>query len=190
MVSTNDPDLAQRVRMLRSHGSSPKYYHSEVGGNFRLDGLQAAVLRVKLRHLDDWTGGRQKNAATYQRLFREAELSMARAGDQWASSPGEANVALPAALPDRRHIFNQFVIRAKRRDELAAFLREAGIYSEVYYPVPLHLQECFQALGYHPGDLQVSEEAARETLALPVYPELTVEMQASVADSISRFYEV
>jgi dTDP-4-amino-4,6-dideoxygalactose transaminase len=171
MITTNDAALAHKARLLRNHGAEPKYYHKLVGGNFRLDALQAAVLRVKLRYLDDWTAGRQRNAAQYRRLFGEAGLA------------GAAFV-LPTEEPARRHIYNQFVIRQAERDPVVAVLKERKIGHEVYYPVPLHLQECFAACGYKPGDLPASEQAARETLALPIYPELTEEMQAAVVDAV------
>jgi dTDP-4-amino-4,6-dideoxygalactose transaminase len=171
MITTNDADLAHKARLLRNHGAEPKYYHKLVGGNFRLDALQAAVLRVKLKYLDGWTEGRQRNAAQYRRLFAEAGLA-------------GANVVLPTEEPRRRHIYNQFVIGTTRRDAVIAVLKERKVGHEIYYPVPLHLQECFAACGYGPGDLPASEQAARETLALPIYPELTEEMQGGVVDAV------
>ena len=175
MITANDPDLAHRARLLRNHGAEPKYYHKLVGGNFRLDALQAAILRIKLRYLDGWTAGRQRNAATYHRLFAEAGLA--------------ADVILPVEEPERRHIYNQFVIRTDRRDAVMAKLKDHKIGHEIYYPVPLHLQECFAGLGYKPGSLPESERAARETLALPIYPELTEEMQAAVVSAIAEAYQ-
>lgn len=174
MVTTNDPALAEKVRRLRNHGYRQKYFSQDVGGNFRLDAIQAAVLRVKLPHLDDWTAGRQRNAQTYHRLFAAAGLSQ---------------IGLPAELPNRRHIYNQFVIRCPHRDELMDFLKERKIGSEIYYPQPLHLQECFASLGYKAGDYPESERAAAETLALPIYPELTEAMQEIVVNTITEFYK-
>ncbi len=173
MVVTNDPDLADKVNLLRGHGARPKYQHRVVGGNFRLDALQAAVLRVKLRHLDSWTAGRQRNAATYRRLLREAGL--------------ETMIGLPTQRADTRHIYNQFVIRSPRRDALMAHLTAHQIGCEVYYPVPMHLQECFADLGYVKGDFPHSEAAAQESLAIPIYPELTESMLRRVVEVIADF---
>jgi dTDP-4-amino-4,6-dideoxygalactose transaminase len=175
MVVTNDKALAERVNILSKHGSQPKYYHKFVGGNFRLDTLQAAVLRVKLKYLDDWTAGRQRNAATYRRLFAELGL--------------ESVVELPLEAPNMRHIYNQFVIRFPQRAALMAHLKEHKIGHEIYYPVPMHLQECFADLGYKAGDFPRSEAAANESLAIPIYPELTEEMQRTVVETIARFYD-
>ena len=170
MITANDPELAHRAKLLRNHGAEPKYYHKLVGGNFRLDALQAAILRIKLRYLDGWTAGRQQNADRYRRLFAEAGLQ---------------DVVLPPEEPERRHIYNQFVIRTGRRDAVMAELKERKIGHEIYYPVPLHLQECFADLGYKPGSLPHSEKAALETLALPIYAELTEEMQSAVVDALA-----
>lgn len=159
MVVTADAELADKLRSLRAHGSKPKYYHKIVGGNFRLDALQAAVVRVKLKHLDAWTGGRQRNAALYDAKFTAAGLPADR-------------LSTPAVRRDR-HIYNQYVIRTPERDGLKAHLAEAGIGTEIYYPLPLHLQECFAELGYAEGSLPEAEAAAKETLALPIYPELS-----------------
>ena len=174
MVVTNDEALGRAVRVLRVHGSEPKYYHKVVGMNSRLDALQAAVLRVKLRHLDAWTEGRQRNARRYNERLENLLDS--------------AGIVTPTESGKGRHIYNQYVIRAPRRDVLVEFLKSNGIGCEIYYPVPLHLQECFRDLGYREGDLPESELAAQETLALPIYPELTEEMQDHVVETIERFY--
>jgi dTDP-4-amino-4,6-dideoxygalactose transaminase len=166
MITTKDGSLADRIRLLRSHGSRTKYYNELLGGNFRLDEIQAAVLRVKLRHLETWTEARRRNAALYRR-----ELG------------GVKSVTLPSEVPNSRHVFNQFVIRSKRRDSLMSHLKEAGIGCEIYYPVPLHLQPCFSHLG---GHFPESEAAAKESLALPVYPELSREMIQFVAESVAN----
>jgi dTDP-4-amino-4,6-dideoxygalactose transaminase len=173
MITATDPALAHKAKLLRNHGAEPKYYHKLVGGNFRLDALQAAILRIKLRCLDGWTAGRQANADRYRALFTQAGLT---------------DVVRPTEAPERRHIYNQFVIRTSRRDAVMAKLKEHKIGHEIYYPVPLHLQECFAGLGYRPGSLPESERAARETLALPIYPELTEEMQAAVVSAIAEAY--
>ncbi|MGH7825196.1 MAG: DegT/DnrJ/EryC1/StrS family aminotransferase [Candidatus Binatia bacterium] len=173
MAVTNDKDLAESLRTLRIHGGKPKYYHRVVGGNFRLDAIQAAILRVKLKYLALWSEKRRNNAGRYRRLF--AELGLAE------------GVSLPSDAPG--HIYNQFVGRFPDRDDLQTFLRERGIETEVYYPVPLHVQECFQNLGKRAGDFPRAEDASRESLALPVYPELTPEQLAYVARQISQFYD-
>jgi dTDP-4-amino-4,6-dideoxygalactose transaminase len=183
MITSNNPELAQQVKLLRNHGQQPKYHCKIVSGNFRLDELQAAVLRVKLRHLDKWTSARQRNAQTYRRLFTEAELMV--------ESPEQLDgwgVVLPQEAPDRRHIYNQFVIRSGRRDELKAHLAKCGIGTEIYYPVPMHVQESFAFLGYQAGDFPNSEKAAAQSLALPIYPELTEAMQTQVVETILDFY--
>lgn len=174
MIVTNDSALADQVTLLRGHGARHKYDHQFVGGNFRLDALQAAVLRVKLPYLDTWTAGRQRNAATYQQLFADSGLT--------------SIIGLPVALPGRRHIYNQFVIRCPRRDELMADLKAHEIGCEIYYPIPMHLQACFAELGYQKGDFPHSEAAANETLAIPIYPELTPAMQSAVVMAIAEFY--
>ncbi len=174
MITTNDRALAERVRLLRNHGAHPKYYHKLIGGNFRLDAIQAAVLRVKLNYLDRWSAARQKNAARYRQLFAEAKLEM---------------IGLPVEKPERRHIYNQFVIRVAERDTLLAYLKQHNIGTEIYYPIALHLQECFANLGYRVGDFPESERAAKETLALPIYPELSDVRQRVVVDVIVAFCE-
>jgi dTDP-4-amino-4,6-dideoxygalactose transaminase len=183
MVTGNDPALADQVRLLRGHGARPKYYHKVVGGNFRLDALQAAVLRVKLKYLDGWSAARPRNAATYRRLFAAAGLVREDASDM-DRQPG---VVLPHDAGYGRHIYNQFVIRATRRDELIAYFKQRHIGCEIYYPVSLHLQECFAGLGYRAGDFPCSEAAAAQTLALPIYPELTEEMLSAVVGAVSDF---
>ncbi|NQU43950.1 DegT/DnrJ/EryC1/StrS family aminotransferase [bacterium] len=174
MVITKDADRAEKLDRLRAHGSKPKYYHSIIGGNFRLDALQAAVVTVKLRHLDAWTARRQANAKRYNDLFAKAGMIE------------DGTVQLPQVTADR-HIFNQYVIRVPCRDALRNHLKERGIGNEVYYPVPLHLQECFANLGYHAGDCPESEKAAQETLALPIYPELTQDQAQYVVEEIVGF---
>jgi dTDP-4-amino-4,6-dideoxygalactose transaminase len=192
MITANDPALAHRAKLLRNHGAEPKYYHKLVGGNFRLDALQAAILRIKLKYLDGWTAGRQRNADRYRRLFSEAGLTIDHRPstidhDRLSMAHGPSSiVVLPTEDTERRHIYNQFVIRTDRRDAVMAKLKERKIGHEIYYPVPLHLQECFANLDYQPGSLPESERAARETLALPIYPELTEEMQAAVVSAIAE----
>ena len=177
MLTTNDEGLARRLRILRVHGGETKYHHSEVGINSRLDAVQAAVLRVKFPHLDAWSDARAERAETYRRLFTDAGLA--------------EEVGLPFVREGVRHIYNQFVVRIVgegRRDALIEHLRQARVGTEVYYPVPLHLQECFRYLGHREGDFPEAERAACETLALPVYPELTLRQQEYVVDSIRRFF--
>ena len=174
-VTTDDDDLAKKLRALRVHGAEEKYYHKYVGLNSRLDGFQGAVLRIKLPHLDAWTEKRRDNARRYRTLFTDAGLT--------------EQVGLPVERENGRHIYNQYVIRvANDRDRLRDFLTERGIGTDIYYPVPLHLQQCFAYLGYREGQLPESERAARETLALPIYPELRPEQQEYVVDSISQFF--
>ena len=174
LCTAQDADLAEKLRVLRVHGGKPKYFHSMVGGNFRIDELQSAVLNVKLKYLDGWTAGRQRNAAIYREVFAAAGL--------------EGTVTLPHAVPGYRHIYNQFVIRAPERDRLRQYLTDNGVGTEIYYPVPLHVQECFAYLGGKPGDCPESERAARETLALPIYAELERGQLEYVVDVIRRFY--
>jgi dTDP-4-amino-4,6-dideoxygalactose transaminase len=174
LCTTNDAELAESMRVLRVHGGKPKYFHAVIGGNFRIDELQAAVLRVKLKYLDGWTAGRQRNAAYYESAFAGAGLG--------------AKLRTPFAAAGQRHIFNQYVVRAERRDALRARLAEHGIGSEIYYPVPLHLQACFSYLNYRAGDFPHSERAAAETLALPIYPELEQEQLAHVVATVAEFY--
>jgi dTDP-4-amino-4,6-dideoxygalactose transaminase len=174
LCTTNDPELAEHMRVLRVHGGKPKYFHALIGGNFRIDELQAAILRVKLKHLDAWTEARRRNAAFYDAAFERTGLA--------------PKVVTPRAAAGGRHIFNQYVIRAERRDALRAALTERGIGTEIYYPVPLHLQQCFAYLEYARGDFPESERAAGETLALPIYPELSEEQLALVVAGVAEFY--
>jgi len=176
MCTTQDPALYERMRILRVHGSHPKYYHGLIGGNFRLDEIQAAVLAIKLPRLDAWTAARQRNAAFYRTAFERAGLD-----------GGPISAPAPPPSP-ARHIWNQFVIRAQRRDELRRFLAEAAIGTEIYYPVPLHLQRCFDYLGHAAGDFPQSERAALESLALPIYPELSHAQLEHVVERIAAFY--
>jgi dTDP-4-amino-4,6-dideoxygalactose transaminase len=173
LMTTNDDALAAKLRLLRVHGMQPKYYHQVVGINSRLDALQAAILNVKLKHLDEWHTARQRNAARYNELFTQA---------------GIEEITPPVERPQRRHIYNQYTIRAAQRDELMKHLQSNGVGCEVYYPVPLHQQQCFADLGFIEGDLPVTEQAAREALSLPIYPELMTEMQDYVVAQIARFF--
>jgi dTDP-4-amino-4,6-dideoxygalactose transaminase len=186
LCTTGDPDLAESIGILRLHGGKPKYYHRVVGMNSRLDALHAAVLRVKLRHLDAWTGGRQRNAALYDALFADA-------GAMTSAEPLEGGgfpLRTPEPAPDgARHIYNQYVIRvpAPIRDAVRDDLASKGVGTEIYYPVPLHLQECFESLGYRRGDLPHSENAADETIALPIFPELSEAQIEHVARTIIAY---
>jgi dTDP-4-amino-4,6-dideoxygalactose transaminase len=183
-VTTDDEALEEHVRRIRNHGSKRRYYHEEIGWNSRLDALQAAVLRVKLKHLDEWNQKRRMVACKYHGLFAAAGLV-----EHGASRVNQqAPIALLASPTDAHHIYHQFVVRAWRRDELRSFLTERGIGTEIYYPVPLHLQECFAYLGYRAGDLPESERAAREVLALPIFPELREDEQQRVVGAIAEFY--
>jgi dTDP-4-amino-4,6-dideoxygalactose transaminase len=177
LVTTADRPLADRVRSLRQHGEESTYDHTRVGLNSRLDAVQAAVLRVKLGHLDDWNAAREANAASYARLFEEAELL-----------EPDGPITLPRVRAGARHIYHQFVIRAPRRDGLRDHLKKAGIGCAIYYPIPLHLQRCFASLGYRPGDFPVAENAASTSLALPIYPELSESQQREVVQAIRRFF--
>jgi dTDP-4-amino-4,6-dideoxygalactose transaminase len=172
MVVTNDERLAERIRALRVHGARPKYYYGIVGGNFRLDAVQAAVLRVKLKYLDNWTRARQANASRYRVLFEDMGLL--------------EDVTLPQDVPG--HVYNQFVIRVRERDGLREHLRGQRIGTEIYYPLPLHMQECFRNLDYVEGDFPHAEAAARESLALPIYPELEEAQQRYIVTQIGEFF--
>jgi dTDP-4-amino-4,6-dideoxygalactose transaminase len=179
LVTTNDGALAHEIRLIRNHGMEPKYFHGRIGANFRIDALQAAVLRVKAPHLPAWTAARRRNAATYRALFQEFELT---------------DVTLPVEPSGRTHIYNQFVIRVPRRDALRDFLTERHVGTEIYYPLPLHQQACFgnSEFGIQNSELKSlpnAEEAARSSLALPIYGELTADQQRYVVESIARFYD-
>lgn len=179
MVLCQDEAMAKRLRALRNHGMENRYYHQIIGGNFRIDALQAAVLSIKLPHLDAWSAARRANAAFYRQEFARTGLggTLTLPSEPYAASGAE-----------NHHIYNQFVIRAPRRDELCAHLAEHRIGNAIYYPVPLHLQQCFADLGCREGDYPESERAAKETLALPIFPELTREEQTCVVETISAFY--
>jgi dTDP-4-amino-4,6-dideoxygalactose transaminase len=173
MIVTHNEYLAEKLQILRVHGGKPKYHYQIIGGNFRLDALQAAVLRVKLPYLPSWTKSRRNNAQRYRLLFEEMKL--------------REYVLLPEDTPG--HIYNQFVVRVSDRNRLQGFLRERGVETEVYYPIALHLQQCFQYLGYRKGSFLHAEAAATETLSLPIYPELTAEQQRYVVNQIKAFYQ-
>lgn len=173
MLTTNDDELAGKLKMLRVHGARNKYYHESIGMNSRLDAIQAAVLRAKLPHLDVWTEGRRRNAELYRGMIRKLAIP----------------VTCPVEKPyQNRHIYNQFVILGSRRNELQAYLKAQGIGTEVYYPVPMHLQSCFSYLGYRPGDFPISERLANESLALPIYPELEPDDIEYVCRALKAFY--
>ncbi|MDX2053508.1 MAG: DegT/DnrJ/EryC1/StrS family aminotransferase [Polyangiaceae bacterium] len=184
MITTNDEALNERLRVLRAHGSKPKYYHSLVGGNFRLDAVQAALIRVKLRRLDGYTQARQKNAARYDELF----LASSQANKWSAGAASTRLFTLPSAL-QTRHVFNQYIVTVAggQRDALRKHLQAEGIGTEVYYPVPMHLQACFSSLGHKVGDFPVAEAAAQDTVAIPIFPELTGEEVESVVRSMLAF---
>ncbi len=179
LVTARDPELAEHMRRLRNHGSPRRYLHEEFGWNARMDAIQAAVLRVKLAHIDKWSHERRERAARYNLLLAEAGL---------LSVKGNSPVRLLEIAPGAHHVFHQYVIRVERRDELRKFLTDLKIGTEVYYPIPLHLQPCFAYLGYREGDLPESERATRDALALPMFPELTEEEQRWVVQSIAEFY--
>jgi dTDP-4-amino-4,6-dideoxygalactose transaminase len=181
MVVSNDSSLCEKVKILRDHGAESRYYHKTVGGNFRLDAIQAAVLNVKLQYLDQWSQKRRENASDYDRRFREAGLvarGLVRTPEAVYQRSGDPNY----------HIYNQYTLRVKDRDRLHSYLKENEIGNAIYYPVPLHLQECFRGLGYREGDFPAAEEAARTVLSIPVYPELTDEQREYVVNKIAEFY--
>lgn len=177
MLTTNDAELAEKLKVLRAHGAKRKYFHDYVGLNSRLDSLQAAILRVKLRYLDQWTDKRRENAQTYRKLFSRTGLS------------SDGLIRLPLEVEGMFHVYNQFVILAKDRDGLKAYLQEKGVGTEIYYPLPLHLQACFAGLGFQKGDFPISERASESSLAIPIYPELSEDDQQYVVDTIDAFYE-
>jgi len=187
VVTTHNPEMAEHMRRLRNHGSPRRYYHDELGWNGRMDAIQAAVLRVKLAHVADWNARRRKHAATYDQLFAESGLT-SQLGSKGLSHQGGLPVRLLACSPRASHVFHQYVIRAHRRDELRKFLSDRQIGSETYYPLPLHLQPAFSYLGLKTGDLPVSEQAASDVLALPMFPELTDAEIGWVVESIADFY--
>jgi dTDP-4-amino-4,6-dideoxygalactose transaminase len=172
LVTTNDAALATELRLLRNHGAEPKYFHKRIGGNFRLDAIQAAVLRVKLPHLAAWTDARRRNARRYDALFHEAGLA--------------GRIGLPKESAGYSHIFNQYVVRVDNRDRVRQMLTGRGIGTEIYYPVPFHLQECFASLGHTRGDFPHAEAAADTTIALPIYGELTESQQRAVVDALAE----
>jgi dTDP-4-amino-4,6-dideoxygalactose transaminase len=174
LITTNDEALADSMAMLRVHGSQVRYLHEAVGINSRLDALQAAVLQVKLKYLDQWTEERRRNAERYRQLFAGAKHT--------------DRVALPPTMPGNFHVYNQFTVRAPKRDELRAFLKEKGVGTEVYYPLPMHLQNCYRDLGHQKGAFPLSEQAAEEVMSLPIYPELTEAQQTYVVEMIAEFY--
>ncbi len=176
MIVTDDSGLSEKTRLLRAHGSQPKYFHKWIGMNSRLDTIQAAILLVKFKYLEKWTTERQKSAERYQLLFQDLLSSV-------------DGIRLPTIQYQNRHIFHQYVIRVRERDRLRKFLTEEGIGTDIYYPLPLHLQECYSFLKYRQGDLPNSEKAAQEVLALPIYPELTEDQQTAVVDRIKAFYK-
>jgi dTDP-4-amino-4,6-dideoxygalactose transaminase len=174
LMTTNDPELNDRLRVLRGHGSRSRYYYDVIGVNSRLDSIQAAILRVKLRYLDQWAEGRRRNAETYRQLFAEHKLHQ---------------VTLPGAPSNCVHVFNQYTIRTPRRDELKAHLAASGIPSEIYYPLPLHVQRAFEYLGYKAGDFPHSEAAGKEVLSLPIYPELTHDQLVATVAAVADFFD-
>jgi dTDP-4-amino-4,6-dideoxygalactose transaminase len=190
MVVTNDAQRADNLARIRVHGSKPKYYHKVVGGNFRLDTLQAGIVSVKLKHLDNWTQARQRNAARYDKLLAASGVNVSDSSQYSGNGHGmngKTQLLLPKTVANR-HIFNQYVIRTSRRDALKNALQEKGIATEIYYPVPMHLQECFASLDHKQGDFPHSEGAAKETLALPIYPELTDAQAQHVTQVIRDFF--
>ena len=175
LITTNVDGLHDAMAMLRVHGSRVRYLHELIGINSRLDALQAAVLQVKLKHLDQWAQGRRRNATRYEQLFKDANI--------------RDHVTLPITAKGNEHVFNQYTVRARKRDQLRAYLKDHGIGTEIYYPVPMHLQTCYRDLGYHKGSFPVSEQAAEEVLSLPIYAELTDTQLCHVVETIAAFYK-
>jgi dTDP-4-amino-4,6-dideoxygalactose transaminase len=195
LVTTNDAEIAAHMRRLRNHGSPQRYVHEEFGWNCRLDAIQAAILRVKLKYVEGWNEARRERAMRYDRLFRESGLAASQSTTSNRQSaipdsaiPDDFPVHLPHTAAAAHHVFHQYVVRAYRRDELREFLAARKIGTEVYYPIPLHLQPCFVYLGYREGDFPEAERAAKEVLALPMFPELTEDEQRRVVESIADFY--
>jgi dTDP-4-amino-4,6-dideoxygalactose transaminase len=191
-VTTNNPEIAEHMRRLRNHGMPRRYVHEEFGWNCRLDAIQAAILRVKLKYIEGWNEARRQRVAAYDRLFAESGLAKAQSEISHQESknavPDDFPIHLPPTAAQAHHVFHQYVIRAYRRDELREFLTARQIGTEIYYPIPLHLQPCFAYLGYREGDFPEAERAAKEVLALPMFPELTEEEQRWVVQSIADFY--
>jgi dTDP-4-amino-4,6-dideoxygalactose transaminase len=175
LITTNNDELFERLTYLRNHGAHPKYFHKMIGGNFRLDALQAAVLNVKIKYLDSWTEGRQKNADYYDQGIIQRSL--------------DKHIKIPKRLTGYRHIFNQYILQMKERDALLKHLQNNNIGCEIYYPVTFNNQECFEYLGYKKGEFPVAEKAADETIAIPIYPELTADQKEYILDSIKKFYD-
>ncbi|PSH04911.1 MAG: transcriptional regulator [Acidobacteria bacterium] len=185
-ATTTDLDVGEHMKRLRNHGAARRYYHEEIGWNARMDAIQGAVLCIKLRYIEQWNQRRRELAAAYDHLLRQAGLTNARGTS--TSVDASRPLALPATAPEAKHIFHQYVVRAHRRDQLREFLQEHKIGCEIYYPVPLHLQQCFAGLGYRPGDFPEAERACAEVLALPIFPELMEAEQQQVVKAISEFY--
>ncbi len=183
LITCNNAELAEKCSLLRNHGMRPKYHNRLIGGNFRMDAIQAAVLRVKFRHLEDWTETRRQHAGLYEKLFTQHEINVKLV--EFDLKPG---IVLPVETSVGRHIYHLYMIRTKYRDELSSYLKNHGIANEIYYPIPLHLQECFKEMGYTPGDYPHSESASKETLALPIYPELTEDMLVRIVGTIAEFF--
>ncbi|MGH9567768.1 MAG: DegT/DnrJ/EryC1/StrS family aminotransferase, partial [Candidatus Angelobacter sp.] len=181
ILTTSDPALAESARALRNHGSRQRYHHDDIGANSRMDSIQAAVLRVKMRRLPAWNEARRARARIYTELLSAAGLTR-------ASANSKAPVLVLKTRTEAKHIFHQYVVRVQKRDKLRDFLKDRGVSTEIYYPVPLHLQECFGYLGYAPGDLPEAEQAAKEVLALPMFPELSEHEQRYVVEAIAEFY--